>query len=81
MYAYQLPAAAFEPRDESHGHWVARIEVTPQRVESVGELLARHAAAGIELRITPSLWPLAEAIPGTGLRFSMVRMRNAAPRA
>jgi hypothetical protein len=50
-------------------------------VEPVGDLLARHAAAGIELRITPSLWPLCDAVVGSGLRFSMVRMANAEPRA
>ena len=38
------------------------------------------ADAGIELRITPSLWPLHDMLVESGLRFSMVRMRNARPR-
>ena len=52
----------------------------PLSVEPVGDLLTRHAEAGIELRVTPSLWLLADAIPNTGLAFSMVRLRNALPR-
>src|SRR5947207_237002 len=80
VVVYHLPGAAFEPLDDADGHWVSRRTVTPLAMEPVGDLLARHAAAGIELRITPSLWPLHDAIPGTGLRFSIVRMRNAAPR-
>jgi hypothetical protein len=80
LYAYALAADAFVRRDDADGHWVAREVVEPLRVDGVGDLLARHAAAGIELRFTPSLWPLHDAVAASDLRFSMVRMRNAAPR-
>jgi hypothetical protein len=80
LFVYAFDARDFEPLAEADGHWVSRGIVTPVSVEPVGDLLARHAEAGIELRITPSLWPLHDAIPSTGLRFSMVRMRNAVPR-
>ncbi len=51
----------------------------------MGDLLDAHAAAGIELRVVPSLWPLHDAVaygPGasTTWDFSIVRMRNARPR-
>jgi hypothetical protein len=75
LFVYRLDAAPFEPRDDADGHWVSRRAVEPLGVERVGDLLARHAEAGIELRVTPSLWPLHDA-----LRFSIVRMANAAPR-
>lgn len=77
IYAYRIEAASLEPWPEADGHWVSRVEVVPYSVEPVGDLLARHAEAGIELRITPSLKLLSEVIPNTGFRFSMVRMRNA----
>ncbi|MBI3659040.1 hypothetical protein HY230_01030, partial [Candidatus Acetothermia bacterium] len=80
LYAYRLSSDTFEPYGEADGHWVSRQEVVPLAIEPVGDLLARHAEAGIELRVTPSLWPLHDAIPNSGLRFSMVRMRNALPR-
>lgn len=79
VYVYRFRAEGFERLANADGHWVSRQTVAPLAVEPVGDLLALHAAADIELRITPSLWPLQRAIPGTGLRFSMVRMRNAAP--
>jgi len=80
LYAYSLDAAPFERREEADGYWVARGPVEAVAVEPVGDLLERHAAAGIELRVTPSLWPLADAVAASDLRFSMVRMANAAPR-
>jgi hypothetical protein len=80
VYAYRFAADEFETWEGANGHYVARCEVIPLAVEPVGDLLARHAEAGIELRITPSLWRLADAIPNTGLQFSMVRLRNAGPR-
>lgn len=81
LFAYRFDAAPFDRWPEADGHFVARTEVTPLAVEPVGDLLARHAAAGIELRITPSLWPLRDAVVESGLRFSTVRMGNAEPRA
>jgi Family of unknown function (DUF6886) len=80
LYAYRLDAGAFEPRDDADGHWVTTEVVSPLGVEPVGDLLARHADVGIELRVTPSLWPLHDAVAGSDLRFSIVRMRNATPR-
>jgi hypothetical protein len=49
-------------------------------VEPVGGLLERHAAAGIELRLLPTIWPLVDALVDSGLAFSIIRSRNAAPR-
>jgi uncharacterized protein DUF6886 len=80
LYAYRFDGAAFERREEADGHRVARAPVAPLGVEPVGDLLGRHAAAGIELRATPSLWPLHDAVAASDLRFSIVRMANAAPR-
>src|SRR4051794_4232439 len=81
VYVYRFPSAAFEPLADADGHWVSRGTMVPLAVEPVGDLLARHADAEIELRITPSLWPLHAAVVPSGLRFSSVRLRNAAPRA
>ena len=80
LFVYRLDAAPFERRDDADGHWVSRVPVASLSVEPVGDLLARHAEAGIELRVTPSLWPLSDAVAASDLRFSIVRMANAAPR-
>ena len=81
LYAYRLPGELFSPQGAhgGPGYYLAREPVVPLSVEPVGDLLARFVAAGIELRITPSLWPLHRALIPATLHFSMVRMRNAQP--
>jgi hypothetical protein len=80
LYRYAFDADGFAPHDPTAGYHVADHPVRPLRVESVGDLLDAHAAAGIELRLVPSLWPLHDAVPATTLAFSIIRMRNATPR-
>ena len=77
LYAYRLPDEPFRAWTEAHGQWVSTEPVTPLGVEPVGDLLARHAAAGIELRLVADLGPLRELVLASGLPFSMVRMGNA----
>jgi hypothetical protein len=63
---------------------VSSTTVRPISVEPVGDLLDLHVAAGIELRLVPTLWPLRDAVVEAavahGYAFSMVRMHNAAAR-
>jgi len=80
LHRYVFDATEFRPQDESAGYHVAERPVRPLRVEPVGDLLAAHRWAGIELRLVPNLWPLADAVPTAGVEFSMIRLRNAAPR-
>jgi hypothetical protein len=79
LFVYRLPIEPFRPHDEVGGYWVTSetVEVV-ERVE-VDDLLARHAAAGIELRITPSIWPFWRRASGSTVEFSGSRLRNAAP--
>lgn len=80
VYAYRFDSRGFEEWPDADGHWVARRTVEPVEVEPLGNLLARHLEAGLDLRIEPSLWPLHDWVVESGLRFSIVRMRNAQPR-
>jgi hypothetical protein len=48
--------------------------------EPVGDLFALYAAAGIQLRVLPSLWAFFDAVTRSTLRFSGIRLRNAEPR-
>lgn len=77
LYAYELPAATFEAH-EVGGYWVS-----PVAVEAVGrvvldDLVVRHADAGIELRILPSIWPFWRRVAASSLEFSGCRLRHAA---
>jgi hypothetical protein len=74
VYAYRLPPDTFEPWDK---FFVSRETVVPLEVVELGDLLARHAEAGNELRIAPSLYPLWDEVIETTLDFSGIRLRNA----
>lgn len=77
LYAYRLPAGAFRPH-EVGGYWVADdlVEAADQVV--VDDLVGRHASAGIELRITPSIWPFWRQVVSSTVEFSGSRLGNAA---
>jgi Family of unknown function (DUF6886) len=79
LYVYTLPADGFKSLGDIGMH-VCRTEVRPLSVEPVGDLVQRLTESDVELRITPSLWPLADAAVKSTLHFSLIRMRNATPR-
>jgi uncharacterized protein DUF6886 len=74
LYAYRMPPETFEPWDK---FFVSRETVVPVELVELGDLLTRHADAGIELRIAPSLYPLWDRVIRTTLDFSGIRLRNA----
>lgn len=80
LFRYTLPADRFVPWPGASGQWVADCDVAPVPVEPVGDLLGAHAAAGIELRLVPSPWPVRDLAVSDRWEFSIVRMRNAQPR-
>jgi hypothetical protein len=55
VFAYELPVESFERYGRAAGYWVSRGTVQPLEVVELTDLLARHAEAGIELRIVPDL--------------------------
>jgi hypothetical protein len=77
LYAYRLPVRTFEPWDK---FFVSRETVVPREVVELDDLLARHANAGVELRIAPALYPLWDRVISTTLDFSGIRLRNAVRR-
>jgi hypothetical protein len=82
LYAYRFDAAPFRPFGEPYPHAMVAVEpVVPLGPpEPVGDLLARHADAGIQLRVLPNLWEFFGAVAASTLGFSGIRLRNAEPR-
>lgn len=80
LYRYELPPDTFAPVDEGAAYYISRHAVEPLAVTVIHDLLAALMALDVELRVTPSLWPLCDAVVASSLRFSCIRMRNAAPR-
>ena len=80
LYRYVLPSQSFERWPQASGQWVSETVVEPLDVVPIGDLLTLHAAECIDMRITPSLWPLHDLAVSELWDFSIVRMRNATPR-
>jgi hypothetical protein len=81
LYCYHLPPETFECIDECAGYFVSSIPVVPARVEVFDDPIAELLKRGVELRFVPNLWPLHDAVVKSSLQFSLIRMRNALPRA
>jgi hypothetical protein len=79
VFAYRMPDRSFE-RHGVGGYWVSREAVEPVELVALGDLVARHELAGIELRPLPNLWPTWDDVVGSTLEFSGMRLRNALPR-
>ncbi len=80
LFVYRFAADEFSPFGEGHAQ-VATHEVAPLGpAEPVGDLLALHEQAGIQLRVLGNLWPFWDAVTTTTLGFSGIRLRNARPR-
>jgi hypothetical protein len=78
LYAYRMPADAFRPH-EVGGYWVGEEPAEAIERVVVDDLLGRHARAGIELRVTPSIWPFWRRVASSTVEFSGSRLRNTAP--
>lgn len=79
VFAYRLPEEPFEPHPEVGGYWISRRAVEPSEVDGLGDLVALHHEAEIELRVLPSLWPLWNEVVASSLEYSGMRLRNAEP--
>lgn len=77
LYLYEFSPQGFELFDEGAGYYVRESAVAPLAVRRVDDLLGELAARDVELRVTPSLWPLHDAVAVSTLQFSCIRMRNA----
>jgi hypothetical protein len=77
LYRYTFDAAEFEPWSLADGQYVCNQVVTPLSVEPLEDLLGLQVAADVELRFTPRLGALTDAMLASGLPFSFVRIRNA----
>ena len=81
LWLYELPADTFDLLDPIAAYYVSRRPVRPLAVQCADDLLGELAGRDVELRVTPSLWPLRDAVAASSLAFSVIRMGNARPPA
>jgi hypothetical protein len=76
IYRYTFNEDTFtDCRD--HGVFVSDQVVTPIKVEPLKPLSEELAEAGVELRLCPTLSPIATSIIATSLHWSLIRMKFA----
>lgn len=80
VYRYELDTADFAPWNDASGQWICMHDVEPLTVSPIGDLLALHRDARIELRVVDSLWSLRDLAHRGPWDFSTVRMGNARAR-
>jgi hypothetical protein len=78
LFSYRLPPGTFELMDEDAGYFVSRESVRPLEVEVIDDPITALLARDVELRIVPELDSLRAAVVASSLRFSIIRMGNAA---
>jgi hypothetical protein len=76
LYGYRMPREPFDVVQDGR-FYIASTPVEALERVTVGDLLARHAAAGIDFRVEHALYPLWDEVIETTLEFSGIRLRNA----
>ena len=77
LYAYRFPVEPFRPHDVG-GYWVTDDAIRASERIELNDLVGRHGQAGIELRVSPSIWPFWRRAANSTVAFSGSRLRNAA---
>ena len=73
--AYRMPEETFVENDDRF--WISTEPVEPLELVELGDLVARHEAAGIELRTEDDLLGFWDQVIGSSLGYSGIRLRNA----
>jgi hypothetical protein len=80
LQLYRMPQPTFIESADTAGYWTSREVVEALERVTIGDLVGRHAAAGIPLRTLPNVWALWDRVVASTLEFSGMRLRNAVPR-
>jgi hypothetical protein len=75
VLAYRVPEETFVENDDRF--WISAEPVEPLELVDLGDLVARHQAAGIELATERDLVGLWHEVAASSLGFSGIRLRNA----
>jgi hypothetical protein len=79
LYMYSFLEETFELFEEAKtaGYYISHHEITPVKVERVGDLIGKLLSHNIELRFTPDLYPIRNKVITSTVDFSIIRFSNA----
>lgn len=79
LYKYSFGEESFALFEEAKtaGYYISHQEITPIKVECVGDLLGKLLSHNIELRFTPDLYPIRNKVISSTVDFSVIRFSNA----
>lgn len=77
IYCYEFPTETFFLFDKCAGYYVSLLPVTPLSVKPVYNVMEEMLKQNVELRFMPSITGLAEAVKGSTMNFSLIRMQYA----
>jgi len=75
VVSYRMPEETFVQNEDRF--WISPEPVEPLELVGLGDLVARHEAAGIELQSDPRLLAFWDEVIASTLEFSGIRLRNA----
>ncbi|NIK79680.1 hypothetical protein FHS15_004841 [Paenibacillus castaneae] len=79
IFKYTFEERQFKLLDSIAGYYVSSETIVPVSVEPVNNLISKLLSRGIELRITPNLYPIRNAILSSSVDdFSIIRFNHAA---
>lgn len=81
LHVHELDPDGFSLLDAVAGYWVNEHQVRVRDVREVANCLVAVAEQSAEVRLAASLWPYVDAVHADGGEFSVIRIRNARPRA
>lgn len=77
LYCYEFPTDDFVLLDEGAGYYITYNTVAPISIRPIHDILGELVNRGVDLRLLPTLIPLAQAVSKSTLQYSLIRMRNA----
>lgn len=79
LYIYSFCPESFELFEEAKtaGYYISFEEVKPLKIVPAGDSLEKITKEKVELRFTPSLYPIRNRVLASSLDFSIIRFRNA----
>ena len=80
LYVYELPADRFEEVDSIAGYSISRHSVLPQFMTETSNLVDEIVRRGYKLRLLSNLYPLRDEVVLSTVEYSIIRMKNAAPK-